>query len=45
MSFIDLGLVPDLLRALSEKGYSAPTPDPGIMSAAVFTEISGLSCG
>jgi ATP-dependent RNA helicase RhlE len=26
MSFIDLGLVPDLLRALSEKGYSAPTP-------------------
>jgi len=26
MSFTDLGLAPELLRALSEKGYAAPTP-------------------
>jgi ATP-dependent RNA helicase RhlE len=26
MSFTDLGLVPELLRALSDKGYAAPTP-------------------
>src|SRR5437868_15252501 len=26
MSFADLGLKPELLRALEEKGYSAPTP-------------------
>src|SRR5499426_1079707 len=26
MSFSDLGLSPELLRAVSEKGYSTPTP-------------------
>jgi ATP-dependent RNA helicase RhlE len=26
MSFTDLGLAPELLRALAEKGYTAPTP-------------------
>jgi ATP-dependent RNA helicase RhlE len=38
MSFIDLGLAPELLRALSDKGYSAPTP---IQSQAIPAVLAG----
>lgn len=38
MSFADLGLMPDLLRALSDKGYSAPTP---IQSQAIPAVLNG----
>lgn len=38
MSFIDLGLAPELLRALSEKGYHAPTP---IQSQAIPAVLAG----
>jgi ATP-dependent RNA helicase RhlE len=38
MSFADLGLSPELLRAVSEKGYSAPTP---IQSQAIPAVLSG----
>ena len=38
MSFIDLGLAPELLRALSEKGYGAPTP---IQSQAIPAVLAG----
>jgi len=38
MSFTNLGLAPELLRALSEKGYSAPTP---IQSQAIPAVLAG----
>jgi ATP-dependent RNA helicase RhlE len=38
MSFVDLGLAPELLRALSEKGYTTPTP---IQSQAIPAVLSG----
>jgi ATP-dependent RNA helicase RhlE len=38
MSFSDLGLVPELLRALAEKGYDTPTP---IQSKAIPAVLSG----
>jgi ATP-dependent RNA helicase RhlE len=38
MSFTDLGLAPELLRALSEKGYTAPTP---IQSQAIPAVLAG----
>src|SRR5690242_14158764 len=38
MSFDDLGLVPELLRAVSEKGYSTPTP---IQSQAIPAVLAG----
>ena len=38
MSFIDLGLAPELLRALSDKGYTAPTP---IQSRAIPAVLAG----
>ena len=38
MSFIDLGLAPELLRALADKGYSAPTP---IQSQAIPAVLAG----
>ena len=38
MSFDTLGLVPELLRALAEQGYTAPTP---IQSAAIPVALSG----
>jgi ATP-dependent RNA helicase RhlE len=38
MSFVDLGLKPELLRALEEKGYSAPTP---IQSQAIPAVLTG----
>jgi ATP-dependent RNA helicase RhlE len=38
MSFSELGLVPDLLRALSDKGYGAPTP---IQSQAIPVVLAG----
>jgi ATP-dependent RNA helicase RhlE len=38
MSFTDLGLAPELLRALSDKGYSAPTP---IQSQAIPIVLAG----
>src|SRR5262250_2960235 len=38
MSFNDLGLAPELLRALSDKGYSAPTP---IQSQAIPIVLAG----
>ncbi|MGH8290305.1 MAG: DEAD/DEAH box helicase [Steroidobacteraceae bacterium] len=38
MSFADFGLAPELLRALSEKGYSAPTP---IQSQAIPAVLAG----
>ncbi|HET9390855.1 MAG TPA: DEAD/DEAH box helicase [Steroidobacteraceae bacterium] len=38
MSFIDLGLMPELLRALSDKGYTAPTP---IQSQAIPAVLAG----
>ena len=38
MSFSDLGLVPELLRAVSEKGYSTPTP---IQSQAIPAVLAG----
>jgi ATP-dependent RNA helicase RhlE len=38
MSFVDLGLSPELVRAVSEKGYSAPTP---IQSQAIPAVLSG----
>src|SRR5262245_48230041 len=38
MSFADLGLSPELLRAVSEKGYSTPTP---IQSQAIPAVLSG----
>ncbi|MBV9913045.1 MAG: DEAD/DEAH box helicase [Sinobacteraceae bacterium] len=38
MSFVDLGLKPELLRALSEKGYQAPTP---IQSQAIPAILAG----
>lgn len=38
MSFADLGLVPELLRAVSEKGYTDPTP---IQAKAIPTVLSG----
>ncbi|MGB6603412.1 MAG: DEAD/DEAH box helicase [Steroidobacteraceae bacterium] len=38
MSFTDLGLAPELLRALSDKGYTAPTP---IQSRAIPAVLAG----
>jgi len=38
MSFANLGLVPELLRAVAEKGYAAPTP---IQSQAIPAVLSG----
>ena len=38
MSFADLGLQPELLRAVSEKGYGAPTP---IQSKAIPAVLAG----
>lgn len=38
MTFADLGLTPELLRALSEKGYTAPTP---IQSQAIPAVLAG----
>ena len=38
MSFANLGLAPELLRAVSEKGYTAPTP---IQSRAIPAVLSG----
>jgi ATP-dependent RNA helicase RhlE len=38
MSFNDLGLTPELVRAVSEKGYSAPTP---VQSQAIPAVLSG----
>jgi ATP-dependent RNA helicase RhlE len=38
MSFADLGLSPELLRAVSEKGYDTPTP---IQSQAIPAVLSG----
>jgi len=38
MSFSDLGLAPELLRALSEKGYATPTP---IQSRAIPEVLAG----
>ncbi len=38
MSFIDLGLAPELLRALSDRGYDAPTP---IQSRAIPAVLAG----
>src|ERR1044071_1366281 len=38
MSFADLGLSPELLRAVSEKGYSTPTP---IQLQAIPAVLSG----
>ena len=37
MSFADLGLKPELLRAVDEKGYSAPTPIQAQAIPAVLT--------
>jgi ATP-dependent RNA helicase RhlE len=38
MSFTDLGLAPELLRALSDRGYDAPTP---IQSRAIPAVLAG----
>ncbi len=38
MSFSDLGLLPELMRALSDKGYTAPTP---IQSQAIPAVLAG----
>jgi ATP-dependent RNA helicase RhlE len=38
MSFIDLGLAPELLRALSDRGYDAPTP---IQARAIPAVLAG----
>ena len=38
MSFSDLGLMPELLRAVAEKGYSRPTP---IQQAAIPAVLAG----
>jgi ATP-dependent RNA helicase RhlE len=38
MSFADLGLMPELSRAVTEKGYSAPTP---IQKAAIPAVLAG----
>jgi ATP-dependent RNA helicase RhlE len=38
MTFADLGLAPELLRALADKGYDAPTP---IQSQAIPAVLSG----
>ncbi len=38
MSFADLGLAPELVRAVSEKGYSTPTP---IQSQAIPAVLAG----
>ncbi len=38
MSFTDLGLIPELLRAVAEKGYDAPTP---IQAQAVPAVLAG----
>ncbi|HEY3785987.1 MAG TPA: DEAD/DEAH box helicase [Steroidobacteraceae bacterium] len=38
MSFTDLGLVPELLRALSDKGYTTPTP---IQTQAIPAVLAG----
>lgn len=38
MSFTDLGLTPELLRALSERGYDAPTP---IQARAIPAVLAG----
>jgi ATP-dependent RNA helicase RhlE len=38
MTFVDLGLVPELLRALADKGYDAPTP---IQTQAIPAVLSG----
>ena len=38
MSFADLGLKPELLRAVDEKGYSAPTP---IQAQAIPAVLAG----
>jgi ATP-dependent RNA helicase RhlE len=38
MSFTDLGLAPELLRALSDKGYTTPTP---IQSRAIPAVLAG----
>src|SRR5215475_5923699 len=38
MSFADLGLAPELVRAVSEKGYSTPTP---IQSGAIPAVLAG----
>ena len=33
MSFSDLGLLPELLRAVVDKGYDTPSPIHGMLSA------------
>ena len=38
MSFADLGLKPELLRAVDEKGYSVPTP---IQAKAIPAVLAG----
>src|ERR1700753_3212502 len=38
MPFSDLGLMPELLRALSERGYSQPTP---VQEQAIPAVLSG----
>lgn len=38
MTFEDLGLMPELLRALSDKSYAAPTP---IQSQAIPAVLAG----
>src|SRR5690348_10202914 len=38
MSFVDLGLKPELLRAVNEKGYSEPTP---IQAQAIPAVLAG----
>ncbi|MBA4742106.1 MAG: ATP-dependent helicase, partial [Azoarcus sp.] len=39
MSFADLGLIPELQRAVSETGYTEPTP---IQEQAIPVVLSGL---
>ncbi|HEV2228591.1 MAG TPA: DEAD/DEAH box helicase [Steroidobacteraceae bacterium] len=43
MSFTDLGLAPELLRALSDRGYDAPTPIQSRAIPAVLAEADVLA--
>ena len=45
MSFADLGLSPDLLKAVDEAGYTEPTPlpEPALPPVLMMKDIIGIA--